>query len=606
MTENSISAPDPTPDKDSDSTNHRARTYERPDFPFRCGREGLWSLACGRGPNADGSCGGVSECLPIQRGDRWLCNRPLSSGGPCDNGPRPDGGCYIRRPPCRPRSSIRARRRHASFFAFLLSVSVIAAFFATSSGLLGFDRNLSIPGELTAAHANLVDGNRCSLCHEAHDREGLALVSALVEYQDISAKCINCHAFDGHAQQPHNAASIDEDHAAAIGCIGCHTEHKGADANIAALPDQDCHQCHETKAVFGSFSGSYGESHPAFNPSYGHPAKSVIRFDHAKHFNAHFKKAEHQDKRPKTCSACHLAADDGDVSLPSFEKGCAVCHEQQIRDQPLLLLAWPEMEAMTPPSQEVADACRTVASWEPEDFESSSFELPGLIESFLMGVDPDDMSSYGDAYQRLARSLALDGVQPLADLIEAKGGHADVLLAGLSPETVARPACDWLANEEYEGFGQLNGQGWTAEPLGLSYRPKGHADQTLKAWLDYGRTLDPDAEDHEIVPDLIASLFDDESGPGNCVGCHSYKPDQAFRWQAFQKKKKHTHFEHRPHLILAKAADRDSCNGCHKFAQAQSKAADFEAIDIETCQQCHGKDGVSESCALCHRYHPTR
>jgi len=597
----------PESDENIDSANHRARTYGRPDFPFRCGREGLWSLACGRGPNADGSCGGISECLPIQRGDRWLCSRPLSAGGPCNNGPRPDGGCYIRRPPCRPRSSIRARRKHVSFFAFLVSVSVIAAFFATSSGILGFDRNLSIPGELTAAHANLLDGNRCSLCHEAHDREGLALVTALVEYQDISAKCINCHAFEGHARQPHNAASIDEDHIEPLGCVGCHTEHKGAEANIAALPDQDCHQCHQAKAVFGGFSGSQGKPHPPFNPSYGHPAEPVIRFDHAKHFDAHFKKAEHQDNRPETCEACHSAASDGaDITMPSFEEGCAGCHENQIRDQPLLLLAWPEMEQMKPPSAEVADACRTVVSWDPEDFESSSFELPGLIESFLMGVDPDDMSSYGAAYQKLARALVLDGVQPLADLIEAKGGDADMLLAGLSPETVARPACDWLSNEEYEGFGQFDAQGWAAEPLALSYRPQGHADQTLKAWLDYGQKLDPDADDQKIVADLKASLLDDETGPGTCLGCHRAHPNQVFQWQTSRTKAKHTLFKHQPHLILAKAADQDSCNGCHKFAQTEFETADFEAIDVETCQQCHGKDGVGESCALCHRYHPAR
>lgn len=597
----------PTSDARHQPVNHRARTYERPDFPFRCGRERLWSLACGRGPNVDGSCGGVSECLPVRKGDRWHCSRPASAGGACQNGPKPDGSCYINRPPCRPRSSMRAKRRHASLFALLVSLSIIATFFATSSGLFGFDRNLSIPGELTAAHANLIDGNRCGLCHEGHKREGFELVAAIVDYQDLSAQCINCHEFDGHALLPHNKPPLQAGGVDKLGCIACHTEHKGAEADIAALPDRDCHQCHEPAAVFDDFSGRHGKPHPPFSQNYGRSASSMISFDHAKHLDVHFNKAEHQENRPKDCLACHEATEGpGDVTIPSFDVGCAACHEEDIRDRPLLLLAWPELEGMEAPSDDVRKACRMTASWDPEDFEAASYELPGLIEAFLMDIDPDDIEGYGASYQNLARLLALEGVKPLTDLVASKGGDSKKLLTGLSPETVSRPACHWLANVEYEGFASPGEHGWLAEPLSLSYRPHGHADPTLKAWLDYGHGLSDDMASFDVVDDLKVSLFDSETGPGSCISCHKIDDGPALQWQSSSRQQAHTSFTHRPHLSLAKAEGGDLCIGCHQLDRSASGMASFTTLTVSTCQECHGKDGVGASCATCHGYHPSR
>lgn len=586
----------------ADTANHRARTYERPDFPYRCGRERLWSSPCGRGPNADGGCGGVSECLPKRQSDRWRCSRPLWAGGPCTHGPKPDGGCYTQRPPCRPQANSLVKRRRAGLIAVVSSVAVIAAFFATSSGILGFDRNLTIPGPLTSAHANLIDGKRCNLCHEGHERRGLDLVKAVVEYQDMSKRCSRCHDFDGHGERPHNMAKAGGGTSTAISCIGCHTEHKGTNAEISMLPDADCQGCHQADRRFESFARGSHPEHPPFPDHFGGLRSSAISFDHAKHFDTHFKKLEVEDHRPASCVSCHEPKRAGGaLSLPSFEQGCAGCHEDGIQDQPLLLLTWPEMETMRQPDARLVDRCRIDAVIDLEDFEPASLELPELLEAFLLDIDPDDVGAYGRTYQDLATLLATEGLRPLADLIRAKDGDPDLLLAGLTPETVADPACRWVFNQEYEGFQGLDAGGWVAEPFGLTYRPTGHADPVLKSWLSFGAGVDQ--ADQPLAGSFQDSLFDPETGPGLCASCHAFSPDRGMLWTSLSQTRRHSLFDHQPHLAIERAFGNQPCQICHQIDPASPGGRDYRNIQLDTCQQCHGREDGG-TCSTCHRYHP--
>ena len=595
----------PSSTKRTDTTHHRYRTYERPDFPYRCGRERLWTSPCGRGPNADGSCGGVSECLPTRQGDRWRCSRPLWAGGPCSGGPKPDGSCYTQRPPCRPQANSPVKRRRAGLTAIAGSIAVIAIFFATSSGILGFDRNLTIPGPLTEAHANLIDGKRCNLCHEGHEREGLLLAKALVEFQDLTKRCASCHGFDGQAAHAHNMPISDGEAKADIGCVSCHTEHKGTNADISILPDANCHGCHEADKRFESFAKGSHPEHPPFPDRFGGLATSSIRFDHAKHFDAHFKKPELADQKPASCLTCHtpVAASAG-LAIPSFEEGCANCHESGIKDQPLLLLTWPEMEMMEQPGSSLIDQCRLEDMIDLEDFEPVSFELPDMLEAFLLDIDPDDIAAYGETYQRLGGLLATEGLRPLAELIQARNGNPAHLLAGLAPETVANPACRWMFNQEYEGFEPLDAGGWAAEPFGITYRPLSHDDPVLKAWLDFGAGVDH--VDHPLRKAFQDALFDKEAGPGICASCHILPSKPPMAWTSDPPSRRHTLFVHEPHLAVDKAAGNEACVTCHQIAPTSLSGQDYQTVDMATCQQCHGSGAVGQSCATCHRYHPIK
>lgn len=590
---------------DNSPIGHRERTYERPDFPYRCGREKLWSLACSRGPNADGSCGGVSECMPTRKGDLWHCSRSLAAGGPCKHGPKPDGSCYTRRPPCKPGPSLRAKRSHVTFLSFFISLGLVITFFSGPTGLLGAAYNLASPGPLTAAHANLTKGNQCGLCHVGHDLDGAKLIAAMTSYQDISKQCIACHAFNGHASHPHNKPAGENIAPQTISCLGCHSEHQGEAGTITKIEEKSCHLCHEDALVFDSFSGAGGDPHPTFTPDFGRLAERSIKFDHVRHFDRHFAKATVKQHRPENCSSCHRPDSRGlTMTSPDFETGCAACHEGQIKDQPLTLLTWPEMETVLSPTTTVRAVCGTSDMAETDEFDPVSYEIPGSVDAFLMAIDPDDMSQFSAPYQDLAQQMAIEGIEPLADLIVAKGGDPSKLLAGLSSEAASKLACAWLANEEYEGFEERDGQGWFAGPLSLAYKPLRHADPVVIAWLRLALRSDDENADALGISDLRTELFDTTTGPGSCAGCHSLGDTQSIQWTSAAPNSAHSYFSHAPHLALDEAAGRPSCSTCHELTEQTSGPATFAAIDTTNCQTCHGRDGVGETCNTCHLYHP--
>ena len=110
---------------DPDRFKQDRSPYERPNFPFRCGRIGLWSKPCGRGPSSEGTCGGIAECRPFFDNGRWSCRRSTRSGGPCEEGPRPDGVCSHQHPPCKPIISLRGYRGRLTFLAAALVIVVL-------------------------------------------------------------------------------------------------------------------------------------------------------------------------------------------------------------------------------------------------------------------------------------------------------------------------------------------------------------------------------------------------------------------------------------------------------------------------------------------------
>ena len=58
--------------------------YDRPNQAWRCGNEEN-GCPCSVGPTPQGSCPEATECNPVRDGDRWICNRPATRGGPCDD-----------------------------------------------------------------------------------------------------------------------------------------------------------------------------------------------------------------------------------------------------------------------------------------------------------------------------------------------------------------------------------------------------------------------------------------------------------------------------------------------------------------------------------------
>ncbi|MEM7633181.1 MAG: hypothetical protein AAF299_01380 [Pseudomonadota bacterium] len=162
--------------------------------------------------------------------------------------------------------------------------------------------------------------------------------------------------------------------------------------------------------------------------------------------------------------------------------------------------------------------------------------------------------------------------------------------------------------------------GWYRQEYSILYKPTGHADTFLKAWLDFSAVRYSKAESN-----LAAAVFTELTGKdaqGQCTKCHSVDAtkDQArvMKWTPSSTKTSQslfTSFSHEPHLGVVSA--QKGCLTCHEMSEAKGyldtyKANDpkkfvsnFTPVKKETCASCHGKKDVRQDCVLCHKYHVT-
>lgn len=162
--------------------------------------------------------------------------------------------------------------------------------------------------------------------------------------------------------------------------------------------------------------------------------------------------------------------------------------------------------------------------------------------------------------------------------------------------------------------------GWYREDYTILYRPTGHADAFVKAWLDFSAARFSKAQGN-----LAASVFMELTGKdaqGQCSKCHSVDATKnqarVVKWTPSSTKTSEslfTSFSHEPHLGVVSA--EKGCLTCHELSSAKGyletyKANDpkkfvsnFAPVKKETCASCHGKKEVRQDCVLCHKYHVT-
>jgi hypothetical protein len=202
-----------------------------------------------------------------------------------------------------------------------------------------------------------------------------------------------------------------------------------------------------------------------------------------------------------------------------------------------------------------------------------------------------------------------------ADLAAAPSGQPSPAPAAATPAPAIEPKEreDWMANG-----------GWYRPPdnFTIFYRPSGHADGFLVAWLTAaGRAGNSDPVERGIFARLA-----DPQAPGVCMKCHT--ADQAgsslvVNWQpAHTEPGEHpfTAFQHTPHFSLT---GDNGCQSCHtlnpKSEYAQFFIADtaagavnhdphrfqsnFQPLSKETCASCHKPTDAGDGCLLCHEYH---
>lgn len=608
--------------------------YERPNFPWRCGAGAQWTRPCTLGPSIHGQCRGTSECAPTRKGDRWECRRPASLGGPCPVGPGTDGSCSQRHPPCAPVRTIRGWRGHLTVLAIVLMLSLIAALhsesFTRASGVSSIN-----PGPLTSRHAQFVGEQGCATCHAAHGQGPGGWLAAAFAPRDPSGRCVDCHAFGGSAEAAHNTMFEKRQDVAQTSCIMCHTEHKGATANLVQIADAQCQTCHTKK--FDHFA----KNHPQFGPRYPYPERGAIQFNHVAHFEKHFADPRYKPNAPTGCVGCHrLDAGVNVMRTTKFADMCATCHADQITRREFVLFRLPEFNESKIAAAKVTEACgpspaeleslkarlNALTRGTPppqaknEPYSSVSADPPNAVLAYLLGVPADDPDVYGEPVQSLVLDMARDGVMPLADKLPASASRP-ALLAGLNGELVRRVACAWAANREYEPPPEGKGTtGWKADGLTLRLVPAGHADPVVRSWLDFVVSGPPakSKEDAARLDAMRKEMLSTSEGPGACVKCHALTTASGDKLQIdwskhYARSGPQTHFLHAPHVNLL--GPDATCTVCHKFDSTADYAAAFKTLDphqyvsnfkamvTTTCSECHAAGKVRADCQACHTYH---
>jgi hypothetical protein len=206
------------------------------------------------------------------------------------------------------------------------------------------------------------------------------------------------------------------------------------------------------------------------------------------------------------------------------------------------------------------------------------------------------------------------------DLTSGDGG--DLVAGGTAAPTASStptPAVEPKSAEEWVAAG-----GWfrPQDSFTLYYRPVGHADPFLVAWLDVAAKLA--SRPAPAAASTIFRAIADPQAAGVCMKCHTVDTGAATQvnWlpsEALPRPGGFTTFRHTTHLSLF---GNTACETCHSinpkadyakyFSGATGVLADRDATHFESnfvplskaaCVQCHQPKIAGDSCLLCHRYH---
>ena len=428
--------------------------YARPNQPWVCGWASM-GRACPLGPARFGKCRSAHECVPYRKGSTWTCARTRARGGPCADGPLPDGSCCRSIPTCQPSRSIMAMRGVASLCCFAAAVGFVLVTLGSSQRA-----RFASPGDLASQHSSVV--HECQDCHDGGNEPLSGWIHAAFDSESAQRQsdlCLKCHADLGphalapHSHDPHSLALLTRDLQTAkparslvlnaahqglgspgrsdgsLACASCHREHHGSDFDLTALSDRQCQVCHTV--AFDSFVAG----HPDFT-LVPYQRRRNLYFDHSSHYGKHFPSLDNEGQR--SCHACHNVDSGGQsMSLGGFEQTCAECHSEQVTadDTPgLLLAALPGLDAQT-----IRDKGLDVGEWPelyPRHVQAAGRIGPVMelllqagedfdeLQKQLAGVDLSQLGAADDKQVQAAQRWAWAFKALLMDVVE--GGQTEL------------------------------------------------------------------------------------------------------------------------------------------------------------------------------------
>lgn len=159
--------------------------------------------------------------------------------------------------------------------------------------------------------------------------------------------------------------------------------------------------------------------------------------------------------------------------------------------------------------------------------------------------------------------------------------------------------------------------GWYRQDYAIFYRPVGHKDKFIYAWLE---VAGPQAPKGDTSPS--AAVFDfltNKDAQGQCAKCHSIDDIEGKgRRVNFSpasvatKSGRFTNFVHEPHFGVL---ENRGCLICHELDKGTqyletykqgnplSFVSNFAPVKKDLCQTCHKRNAARRDCLLCHKYH---
>ncbi len=503
---------------------------------------------------------------------------------------------------------------HLSGRSRLLRFSAIGALAAAAlfGGNIVLQRGMLISnGPLSSAHAGFEED--CQSCHTAFQSAADENCSACHESPGQEP---GLHSFDAHyiyrSNDPSRAYRRDHETA----CSGCHSEHRGRDAEIIPAMDGQCLPCHD----FGSFD----RNHPQFSFITDDLADdSSLLFTHIRHVQ-NVRRERSVETIEEACLFCHQPQADGKSFQPiSFDQHCQSCHlgSAQRVGSPTLDLKNPDQPMVS------AGEGQAVLNLGVEGLETVR-QRQGPGEQWALLASPGEFRERGGSVTKM-RLYHKDpwithNLRMLRQALYPSAGLADLLQSSAretqgQAEEIYREAAATL-RDYLEG---LRAQSTDRAALREIVELDNLLTQTEQRIADAGVPLPeapfqlPERVNPLLSPDQAVQI---EELVGSlttaCAKCHVIDRATIARVEKEQRVLMRAEFNHRIH------AGQKRCQDCHSAIPfddslgalaASAKSPEIEdRIDnaaiqnvpgIDTCRECHSSGRVDNSCGACHRFH---
>jgi hypothetical protein len=180
------------------------------------------------------------------------------------------------------------------------------------------------------------------------------------------------------------------------------------------------------------------------------------------------------------------------------------------------------------------------------------------------------------------------------------------------------------SNVDSESWAEYGG--WYRQDHAIYYRPTGHKDKFIYAWLSL---TGPQAKGETSPSAAVFDFLTSKDAQGSCAKCHSVDDVQGkgqvvnfSPLSAKSKQGRFTNFIHKPHFQAVGIGQRigvlekRGCLTCHDLkkkstayltsyepSNPQNFVSNFGEVKKDLCQTCHNNSTARQDCLLCHKYH---